>query len=151
MRPHYLILLLLFFTRGAVSFAQVPNDYCTSAINLGVLPIPNSCLNSIQPGLGDTLTYNFSNVGATPGNPYPLIIGCDQTVSSDVWFRTTLTGGQLSVSVIGPFTNGVKIAIFQDNCSNLTAWGCSSGPAPLNYVCNNIMNGNTVLIQISGI
>ncbi len=131
--------------------AQVSNDYCNTAINLGTLPSPNACSDLINPGIGDTLNFNFTNVGATPGNPYPNVIGCNQTISSDVWFRTTLTGGQLAITVTGAFTNGVKITIFQDNCSNLTSWGCFSGPSPATYVCNNIMNGNTVLIQISGL
>ena len=158
MKQFYRGLLALFlFASFSGSYAQVANDDCATAQNLGTLPTPQSCTSGPIPtrGIGNPQTFNLTSTNATPSSPYISMTGCQagnastSSPASDVWYQVTTTGSDLVVNITGGI-NQPNIALWQGVCGSLVGVGCATGTAGnLNTTFSGLPPG-VYYIQISG-
>ncbi|MCB0588331.1 MAG: hypothetical protein KDD06_23770, partial [Phaeodactylibacter sp.] len=143
------ILLLLSFSILTQLIAQPSNDNCSNALNLP-LQTPSSC-----PESGElTDNFRFTNIGATPSDPFPALSGCSGEAPSsgaDVWFQFNPAGNNITLTVSGgldaPFA-----ALFEngsEGCSGIYPVACASGAGSLELSVNVDPN-NSYYLLISG-
>lgn len=135
--------------------AQVANDGCAGAINLGTLGTPVACNGSASQGLGAVSTFNLTNNGALPENPYTFLTGCQPAnapmpnPAADVWYVVTVTGNELFVNISGLTTP--TVGVYTGGCGSLTGRGCAVGAAgSLSASFDQMVPGGQVWLQISG-
>ncbi|MCB9233918.1 MAG: T9SS type A sorting domain-containing protein [Bacteroidia bacterium] len=136
--------------------ATVP-DLCATACNLGTLPSPNTCDGSPSEGQGFNVTFNLTNVGATPANPYTYITNCQSggdmaAPAADAWYTFVASGPNLDVDITGNISNP-NIGLWEatGSCGNLTPRGCAVGSSgSLSETFNLLTVGSTYYLQISG-
>ena len=81
--------------------AQVPNDVCATAIDLGTLPAPAACPG----GAGTLFTYNGTTTNAVAENPYSSL-ACMDAPAADVWVSFVASGNEMTLN----FTSGLNDA-----------------------------------------
>ncbi|MGL5891501.1 MAG: PKD domain-containing protein [Bacteroidia bacterium] len=148
-----LLTLLVLFVSAAAT-AQVANDDCFGAQNLGTLGTPAACPS----GVGAVMTVNnLTNVNSVTETPYTTLINCQPSNSTpmaspatDVWYAVTVTGNELIININGGITTP-NVAVYQGNCAGLIGRGCAIGGAgTLSASFDQMVPGNTYYIQISG-
>ena len=112
------------------SKAQVPNDDCSTATDMGTVSIT-------WPGevCSDAVTAGFSAVawgsthGATPSSPYYSMSNCygyvnsTTTLANDIWFKYKNTSNSISLRV--PTSDTIHINMYYGvDCNNLQPSGC---------------------------
>ncbi|MEO5571776.1 MAG: PKD domain-containing protein [Bacteroidia bacterium] len=103
------------------------NDACAGAENLGALPVPAACPG----GQGQPVIFNTTNICATAEIPYNALQNCDPVgnmaiPASDVWYKFTVTGPILNVTINGMITP--EVGLYSGNsCNNLVPRGCAIG------------------------
>ena len=147
------LLLLVSFE----AFGQHPNDDCTTAGNLGSLPVPQSCTTGpvLTRGIGAPDTFNLNNNLAGAATPYVFMTGC-QTIpnampspSADVWYQFTVTGNVLNIDLTG--LNTPNIGLWEGVCGSLVGRGCAVGAAGnVSATFNGLIPGTTYYLQIAG-
>ena len=134
--------------------AIAAGDGCNNATPLG-------STDAVCPCDGATITpmqVQGTTVGAIADQPYLSIVGCqggaDQAnPAADVWYTVDLLGNELTIDITSTM-NDINVAIWVDEgggCGNLVPRGCAwdnSGSISVNF--QNVFNGETVYIQISG-
>lgn len=127
------------------------NDACSGALNLGSLPAPAPCPS----GIGALTNTNTTNLCANPEFPYTSLLGCQPTgnmssPASDVWYRFTITGPSINVSISGGLTTP-NVGLYEGNsCASLIPRGCAIGAAGnLNATFSGLAAG-TYYLQVSG-
>ena len=150
------IKVLFFFSLAALfntlSFAQVTNDDCNGAIDLGTLTAPAPCPDTT----GTTQTFNLDNTGATAEIPYTYLIGCQPSgdmaaPAADVWYTFTASTNIIDVNITGGL-NDPSVGLYEGpDCSNLIGRGCANGSGgSLSATFQPLTPGNTYYFQISG-
>ena len=92
--------------------AQVPNDVCATAIDLGTLPAPAACPG----GAGTLFTYNGTTTNAVAENPYSSL-ACMDAPAADVWVSFVASGNEMTLN----FTSGLNdanIGIYTGTCGS---------------------------------
>ena len=153
MNKFYLLLSSCFLSLSF--FAQLPNDDCFGAIDLGALPTPAGCNGPNGTGLGTPVTNSLSNVGAVAENPYTALVNCQgsgvnmSSPAADVWYSFTATGNNVDVSIAG--LNTPNVGLYYGNCGALTPFGCGVGNAGnLSVNFDQLVIGQVYYLQISG-
>ena len=151
MNRFYLLLSSCFLS--VFLYAQLPNDDCFGATNLGALPNPSDCF--FGNGQGAPSTFNLSNVGAVAENPYTSLVNCQGTgvnmssPAADVWYSFTATGNNVDVTIAGLTTPNV--GLYYGNCGALTPFGCGVGNAGnLSVNFDQLVIGQVYYLQLSG-
>ncbi|MCA6364075.1 MAG: gliding motility-associated C-terminal domain-containing protein [Bacteroidetes bacterium] len=148
------LLTLLVLIQTAFLHAQVANDDCFGAQNLGSLGTPAPCPS----GLGAVMTVNnLTNVNSVTEQPYTTLINCQPTnntpmasPATDVWYAVTVTGNELIININGNISTP-NVAVYQGNCAGLVGRGCAIGSGgTLSASFDQMVPGNTYYIQISG-
>ena len=103
------------------------NDACSGAQNLGALATPFPCPG----GQGQPLVFNTTNICATAEIPYNALQNCTPVgnmavPASDVWYKFSITGPILNVTINGMITPEVGL-YSGSSCSNLVPRGCAIG------------------------
>ena len=131
--------------------AAPSNDACSGAINLGVIPAPSPCPG----GIGALSSLNTTNLCANPEFPYTSLLGCQPagnmgSPAADVWYRFTITGPSLNISLSGGLITP-NIGLYEGNtCVGLIPRGCAIGAAGnLNATFTGLAAGSYFL-QVSG-
>jgi len=147
-----LLLALFFGIITSIAIAQPANDDCSTAQNIGSLPLPAACPS----GIGNTVTVNGSLVGGTAMNPYTTSIGCTggamASPAIDVWYTFTATSNTGLFTVNSSFANP-NIAIYPPGtCGNfgpgVGACGVGAGNS-VSVTVNQMTVGATYFIQVS--
>ena len=122
----YLIYFIL-TTAIFVSNAQVPNDDCSTATDLGTL---SWNINVCSDGTSNSSIVSSGNTsGATPSSPYYYMSNCygyldsTTTLADDIWFKfkTPSTG----IILRFPTSDTAHINLYHGtDCNNLQASGC---------------------------
>ncbi|MEP7171432.1 MAG: SprB repeat-containing protein, partial [Bacteroidota bacterium] len=103
------------------------NDACSGAQNLGALPLPSPCPG----GQGQAVVFNTTNICATAEIPYNALQNCTPVgnmavPASDVWYKFSITGPVLNLTINGMITP--EVGLYSGNsCSNLVPRGCAIG------------------------
>jgi len=148
------VLLLFSLALTFCLFAQPANDDCTTAQNLGSLPVPAACPG----GQGQPIVVNGTNVGATAANPYTYLTNCNPSgggtsmsvPANDVWYQFTSTGYNITIDITSTFATP-NIALWQGTCGDLGGRGCATGNAgSTTLFVDQLVPGNTYYIQVSG-
>jgi len=126
------------------------NDNCFDATDLGMLPQPAACPS----GVGTILSIDGSNLCATASANSSGLLGCQPSGNqplqmADVWYKFTITGPILNVTIVG--LNTPNFAIYEgSNCINLVPRGCAIGSGGfLNQQFLGLAPG-TYFLQIGG-
>jgi len=130
--------------------APPPNDACSGAQNLGVLPAPAACPN----GIGAVSLTNTSNLCATSEIPYQSLQGCKpignmSNPATDVWYKFSLTAPVLDITINGLITPQVGL-YSGTGCGNLVPRGCAIGGGGYLYTTFGGLAAGTYYLQISG-
>lgn len=150
-----LLILFLFFGLLIDANSQPPNDDCTTAQNLGPLPVPANCPS----GVGATLNIAGTTVGALEANPYIYQNGCTGAggpnmgvPANEVWYTFVATGYQAVITVNSTFPNP-NIAMYAGNCAALGGGvgGCAVGAGgTVTLTVEQMVIGTTYYVQVSG-
>lgn len=131
--------------------AAPSNDACSGAVNIGSLPAPAPCPS----GIGALTSSNTTNLCANPEFPYTSMLGCQpagnmSSPASDVWYRFTISGPSLNVSISGGLATP-NIGLYEGtSCASLIPRGCAIGAAGnLNTTFSGLAAG-TYFLQVSG-
>jgi PKD repeat protein len=151
-RYFFLTLFILTFQFVSLNdvFAQATNSNCASAISLGSFGAAGACPS----GTGTPVSYNLTNIGAVPENPYISISSCtggtQASPAADVWYTFTSGSPYLNVNITGGLLIP-NIAIYRGTCGDLEAINCAVGAmGSLTATLGNVTNGQTYYMQISG-
>ncbi|PSR04662.1 MAG: hypothetical protein BRD50_03145, partial [Bacteroidetes bacterium SW_11_45_7] len=132
-----------------------PGDKCVNAVELDTLPMPNPCNGASDEGVGDTVSFNLTNVCATPGSPYLHVTGCQTNndmanPADDIWTRVYVTGSDLYLSLNSGLSN-TSVGIWDgDTCNSIVGVACArTGGGNLTTTFNGLSPGYHY-IQISG-
>lgn len=130
--------------------APPPNDACSGAQNLGVLPAPAACPN----GIGAVSLTNTSNLCATSEIPYQSLQGCKpignmSNPATDVWYKFSLTAPVLDITINGLITPQVGL-YSGTGCGNLVPRGCAIGGGGYLHTTFGGLAAGTYYLQISG-
>jgi len=138
------VVLLVILANSFV--AQVVNDICDQAINLGTLPATPPCPGG---GAGATLTYNGTTINAIAENPYSALT-CMDAPAADVWISFVPSGNELDID----FSSGLgdaNIGIYLGDCNNLVGQFCeASNNGNISAALTPFTPGETYYMQISG-
>lgn len=149
------VMFCLLLLRGS---AQVANDSCLSAIDLGVIEYPanggTNCLTGIP---ADTVVIS-TTFGAQPNFPYPAnTLSCSGFSTSlsipanDVWYKlSSIVGCDLDLTFFSNDTLNVSLWI-GDTCAYLIPFACFTIPSGI--ITNEIIPFGyltSVYIQVSG-
>ena len=127
------------------------NDACANAQNLGALPAPAACPN----GVGAWANFNTTNLCATAESPYTSMLGCQPSgnmasPASDVWYRFTITGPTLNVSITGGLITP-NVGLYAGTvCNNLIPRGCAIGAGGILNTSFGGLAPGTYYLQVSG-
>ena len=126
------------------------NDACAGAQNLGAIPTPANCPN----GIGAWANFNTTNLCATAESPYTSLTGCQPagnmaSPSADVWYRFTITGPTLNISISGLQTPNVGL-YSGTLCNNLIPRGCAIGGGGILNTQFGGLAAGTYYLQVSG-
>jgi len=130
--------------------APPPNDACSGAQNLGLLPQPAACPN----GIGAVNLTNTSNLCATAEIPYQSLQGCKPIGSmsnpaTDVWYKFSLTAPVLDITINGLITPQVGL-YSGTGCGNLVPRGCAIGGGGYLHTTFGGLAAGTYYLQVSG-
>ena len=141
------LLPLLFLLVSFGLYAQVANDICATAINLGTLPAPSPCPTG---GNATTYTYNGTTIGAAAENPYSSLT-CMDAPAADVWVTFIASGNELDIA----FTSGLNdanIGVYTGGCGGLIGLFCqASNNGNITTTLTPMEPGTQYWMQISGI
>jgi len=151
-----LILIISVLIGVQTSFAQVANDDCFGAIDLGTAATPNPCDGSGTEGQGASTVFNLTNTAAIAENPYTSLVGCQggvdmSTPAADVWYSFTASGNQAVIGIAG--LNTPNIGLYYGACGALTPFGCAVGAVGSGAVTgtfDQLIPGTVYYLQISG-
>ncbi|MFH1321869.1 MAG: hypothetical protein ABII90_14615, partial [Bacteroidota bacterium] len=132
--------------------AQVSNDDCLGAIDLGALTAPTPCPSTT----GVTQSFSLNNTGAVAEVPYTYLVGCQPSgdmaaPAADVWYTFTASANIIDVNITGGL-NDPSVGLYEGpNCSNLIGRGCANGSGgSLSATFQPLSPGNLYYFQISG-
>lgn len=131
-------------------------DDCFTAINLGQMPFPAVCVGT-SGGLGTPVTFNLTNVCASPATPYNFMSNCadgtDMAAPAlDVWYQVTLTASQLIVTLEAGM-DVPSLGLWRDvglGCGGLQPAGCTTGSAGYATETFGPLLPGVYYLQISG-
>ena len=148
------LLLLILIHCNCLCIAQVPNDSCLSAHDIGILPqgmITTMCFDgTIHIGFIDSTDF------ATPNFPYPTIpnacLGYTPNVANfgkDVWYKCQVNC-DITIRIENSDTLHLSVWL-GDTCSMLMPIECFTIPAGVgNMQTINFVGGHTLYLQFSG-
>lgn len=155
------VAILIFFKN--ISFSQVYNDDCSSALNMGILSHDHNSVYCVDGTINTDTTIIGSNINATPSNPYHCMIGClgyslyNHIVSDDVWYR--FKAESFSIRFFPYYITGQPLqplhlnAWYGSDCNSLNSVGCYTFFADSGYYETSFLGADTtnwVYLQISG-
>ncbi len=145
----HLLLFCAAFLACLSANAQLPNDICTGAQNLGSLGVPAACPS----GLGAPSVFNLTNVGAQEESTWSTISSCDPngtssiTPTTDVWYYFVNNGLSLNIDING--LQNPSVILYNDACNTIRDCAVGSGGA-LNFTVNQMNVGQTYYLQVNG-
>lgn len=125
----------------------LPDD-CSTACNLGSLPLPAACSADSGNSTGAISTYQLTNVGAAASSSgTPCVFP-----AADVWYTFVATGTQLDISLSSATLMNPYVVLYQGaSCNNLVELACASGSnGALSQTFSPITPGATYYLEISG-
>ena len=156
-----LLILTAFFTL-TVTYGQVSNDSCLSAINLGTV-YGNGTLNCIDGTINFDTTLFSGNVNASANFPYVSMTGCQgytnatANPANDTWFKIKTKDFYIKVfNGISPAIDSLHLNVWHGtNCSSLIPSGCytfdliTTNPYYVSFA-GDTTGGQYTFLQFSG-
>ena len=141
------LFLLLFCSLMTQLYAQLPpaNDNCSTAQQIE-LKTPASC-----PATSTVVdTFTFSNIGATPTDPFPAPPSCGGPQrAAEVWYSFVPHGNSIQLQLQGDLESIHAILFEGTGCENMYPVACGSGTTSLELQA--IVDPNrTYYLMISG-
>jgi hypothetical protein len=138
------------------TYAQVINDHCNSAVNLGTLPAPGACAGGIQDGAAVNAVSGTTTINATTDNPLIANSNCGFSgQSNDVWFTFIASGTTININItpgIAPYLINPRIDLYKGSCTSFLGQGCAVGNASGNLTTSISQTtiGETYFLQVRG-